>query len=148
MKELERFESKVCKTENCHLWEASVGGSGYGQFYTGRVKFSAHRKAYELYIGDIPKGMLVCHSCDNKRCVNPEHLFLGSQQDNIDDKIMKGRHPRGDFHVSSKLSETKVKDIKRMIGDGFTHSFIASAYGVARSTISMAASGANWGNLT
>lgn len=89
----ERFWAKVVKTEGCWKWTAKRDRNGYGRFspngqYSQTV---AHRFSWELHNGPIPEGMLVCHHCDNPECTNPSHLFLGTPQDNMDDKVRKGR---------------------------------------------------------
>lgn len=88
-----RFESKFIKGKGneCWLWQAAVIHNGYGQFTYKYKGIKAHRFSYELYKGEIPKGMLVCHSCDVRNCVNPDHLWLGTQKDNIQDMFKKGR---------------------------------------------------------
>ena len=101
----ERFWSKVRKTEGCWEWAAGRitdprGKSGYGNFYIGakdgkKIEAVAHRVAWELTNGAIPEGLKVLHECDNPGCVRPDHLFLGTQKDNIADMISKGR--RADF---------------------------------------------------
>ena len=144
MRERERFEAKVDSSGDCHEWMASIGGSGYGQFYFDNRKFSSHRKAYELYVGVIPDGLFVLHTCDNKRCVNPEHLFIGTQQDNMDDKVAKKRQISGEGIQTAILSAEQVSDVRRLIRDGFTHISISNMYKVGRSTISMIANGTNW----
>ena len=89
---MKRFWDKVDKTGECWIWTAYTKTDGYGQFkFDGKMR-GAHRMAWLLTNGEIPDGMLVCHTCDNPSCVNPNHLFLGTNQDNADDKMNKGRH--------------------------------------------------------
>lgn len=96
-----RFEKKVHKTDGCWFWTGAKTRDGYGVIIDGGVMKSAHRVAWELYRGPIPKqettqhGCCVLHRCDNPCCVNPDHLFLGSQLDNIADAVAKGRNRNG-----------------------------------------------------
>lgn len=86
----ERFWMKVHKTPTCWLWIASHNGNGYGMFYASKRVY-AHRFSYELHIGPIPQSMHVLHNCDNPSCVNPSHLWIGTNVDNIHDRMNKGR---------------------------------------------------------
>lgn len=104
----ERFLAKVNKTDTCWLWTASVrGSSGYGAFRIGRKIYSAHRVSYKLFKGEIPIGLLVCHACDNRMCVNPEHLFLGTYSDNMKDCSKKGRINR--YHSPEAILKQALK---------------------------------------
>lgn len=79
----------------CWLWTASLAGAGYGQLYIDGRHVGAHRFSYQTFRGEVPRGMLVCHRCDTRPCVNPDHLFVGTYLDNLLDCIAKGRHRNG-----------------------------------------------------
>lgn len=90
-----RFWAKVTKTKGCWNWQACVNESGYGIFGIQKKRIDrAHRISWRLTKGEIPKGIFVCHACDNPRCVKPAHLFLGSNQDNVTDMVRKGRNSK------------------------------------------------------
>lgn len=100
-----RFLEKVNKTESCWTWTAAIRAStGYGVFKIDGITKDAHRMSYELFKGPIPSGMLVCHMCDNRKCVSPNHIFLGTYKDNYNDAVAKGRakfHPQKHPSISA-----------------------------------------------
>jgi len=91
-----RFFEKVEKTDGCWLWTGALNVGGYGSFGFGDKRLGAHRFSYEIHKGEIPEGLFVCHSCDVRRCVNPDHLWLGNNAENMKDMYDKGRRPRVD----------------------------------------------------
>lgn len=145
-----RFWAKVSKgpgfgpRKDCWEWRASLQkGTGYGLFGVQRTAKLAHRIAYELTVGQIPAGMFVCHHCDNRACVNPRHLFLGTNQDNMTDMKVKGRaSSRPNEHgPGAKLSPDQVAMIR---SDERSHGAVAKSYGVCRNTIRNIRGGKTW----
>lgn len=144
----ERFEKKFVKGSGCWEWTASKRWSGYGQFrFAGRTQ-QAHRVAYQLYVGEITDGLFVCHHCDNRACVNPTHLFLGTQADNMHDRDNKGRAVHsdnsGEKHWNSKLTEEKVRNIRAMYKNGVRNVTLIKLFGVPCSTISNITNNHTW----
>lgn len=90
-----RFWASVQKSDSCWTWTGRRYPGGYGEFSVKHVNYRAHRVSWMLNVGPIPDGLLVCHHCDNRLCVRPDHLFLGTDKDNQTDAIRKGRHARG-----------------------------------------------------
>lgn len=121
LKDIKRFISKIDiihdVLSNCWKWTSSLDKDGYGliTIYKNNKAHNvrSHRASYEMFTGKlIPKRMVICHTCDNPKCVNPNHLFLGTQKDNIRDKVNKGRQPRGDKNYNAKLSWDIVGEIR------------------------------------
>ena len=145
---MDRFWSKVSKTDGCWIWTGAHYRSGHGHSYFKGKYVGAHRLSWILENGEIPEGTNVCHHCDNPPCVNPDHLFLGSQADNMRDMRQKNRGAKGETHGSAKLSLEKVIEIKLALKQGRTQASVAVEYQVGRAQISRIASGKRWQNLT
>ena len=146
-----RFLNKVKKTDTCWYWlGAKHSYKGYGSFSNGKKIVKTHRFAYEHFVGSIPDNLCVLHKCDNPSCVRPDHLFLGTNQDNVDDKLSKDRHPRGEKSKVSKLTEDEVVEIKkalkcfRYVGQ---NNDLAEMYGVNHRTISCIKTGKIWSHV-
>ena len=129
----------------CWEWKGAKIRTGYGRFKVGGKMVYTHRWSYERYRSEIPDGMFVCHHCDNPACVNPLHLFLGTQADNMADRDAKGRQIKGEAHSGAKLTEADVVAIKRRLqAGGETHKAIATDYGVSQRLISRINTGRQW----
>lgn len=130
----ERFFEKVNVTDTCHEWTSHIQENGYGQFsLNGKAQY-AHRVAYELHNGKVEGNLFVLHRCDNRKCVNPAHLFLGTFNDNMKDMVVKKRQAHGMNNGHAKLTDENVQEIRNMSG---TQSEIAKVFGVTRPLISM-----------
>lgn len=140
-----RFLSHISRFESgCWIWRGRTSHKGYGYFVVGETKFPAHRVAYQLWNSAIPDGSCVCHACDNRACVRPDHLFLGSPADNSADMKHKGRSCRGRKQWSAKLSEADVIAIRHGISEGMTQIEAARRYGLDQSTVSLLVTRKTW----
>lgn len=146
-----RFWSKVdgaAEPDGCWEWQAGLSSSGYGRFRLGSKgspNVQAHRFSWELTHGPIPDEAMVLHTCDNRRCVNPAHLFLGTAQDNSHDMHSKGRGLTGAQHALSKLSEDDVRVIRRRYAAGEANGpQLSREYGVAVSLVYRIVRGEAW----
>ena len=138
----ERLLSKVRVDENgCWRWQAAIHRTGYGHFKLDGRMLQAHRAAYVLLVGEIPEGTFVCHRCDVRDCVNPDHLFIGSHLDNMRDMTFKGRQASRGRHGRAKLTSAQVEEIRRSTEPQCD---LARRFGVCPATISYAKTGRNW----
>lgn len=143
-----RFWAKVDKSDpdGCWIWIGSTSGAGYGRFHVNRRGVLAHRVAYALVHGTAPAGIMLCHRCDNPKCVRPDHLFPGTQKDNMRDCSLKKRSNRaGEHNGKSKLNWQAVADIRRRCqGDKAGMQALADEYSVAVDTIRRVIKGCAW----
>lgn len=145
----ERFWRNVNATASCWIWEGSLSTKGYGKLHNHGKALLTHRLAYELLIGPIPNGKMVCHHCDNPCCVCPSHLFLGDPKDNTKDMVLKQRHEYGSERYSSKLSEIRVLEIlHRYQTNKATLTALAREYSVSKSCIWNIVNGYAWNLVT
>ena len=139
----------------CWEWKGAHANYGYGQVYIGGRIQRAHRIAWEMFYGPIPPGIKVCHACDNPPCVRPDHLFLGTQADNLHDMLAKGRHftpfgsreQRGEANLTAKLTEKSVREIRRLGAYGMFQKDIAARYGITLSNVGCILRRETWKHL-
>lgn len=151
-----RFDAKyLAFPGGCWVWIGAIS-AGYGQFRLGSLRDrtrrteKAHRLAYERFVGPIPTGLHVCHRCDDPRCVNPEHLFLGTNADNVADRVAKGRSRsvgnRGERSPTAKLNLGAVAEIRRRVAAGTRQATIAREFGLSPQAISDVVNRRSWGD--
>jgi len=130
---------KKGNTYECWVWMRYKDKNGYGDFQfcymNKKYSFKSHRTSYELINGKIPDGLLVCHKCDNPECVNPNHLFIGTHKDNVDDKFRKGRQAKAETNGKSKLTWDIVIDIRKTFNKKMTISKLAKKHSVDKTCI-------------
>lgn len=144
-----RFWSKIAISgfDRCWYWAAGMHQKGYGQvWYRGKFN-KAHRVMYELENGPIPEGMQVLHSCDNPGCVNPDHLWVGTNLDNRRDSLRKKRHNYGERHGNARLTDQKVLEIRRRSEGARNAQALADEFGVSRCTIDDVVRRRSWKHL-
>jgi hypothetical protein len=159
----QRILSKVVKNHitGCWVWQDACHRDGYGVFWDGRSSRQAHRVSYEAFVEKPPRHLFVCHKCDNRRCVNPDHMFLGTARDNSHDAMMKGRLAKGSRHGMygradlcanakgennnmAKLSEQQVKEI---LGSSDSIVNLAARFGVKYQAVYKIKRGLRWTHL-
>lgn len=147
----DRFDRNVVRTAGCWNWVGTRAVNGYGRITFGGRSYDAHRVAWRLAHGEIPAGSgyhgtCVCHRCDNRACVNPDHLFLGSVADNNHDRDSKGRgcQLRGEALPQAKLSRAEVSLIKLLVDCGVKVASLATLYAVTPRNIRAIRDGLSW----
>ena len=139
----------------CWLWERGTTPKGYGSIQRRDYNGYAHRFSYLRFKGEIPDGMLVCHTCDNPYCVNPDHLWLGTHRDNSHDSLNKGRNaavvspetqPFGERHGLAVLTEEKVINIRKLYGQ-YTYDQLAEQFGCSPATICQVVRRVTWTHI-
>jgi hypothetical protein len=145
----QRFWKYVNKSDGCWEWTGQKTTSmGYGRIRdTGNKYIRSHRLSYELHIGPIPDDMLVLHACDNPSCVNPSHLFLGTHQENTNDRVKKGRSAHGEGNGSARLTRSQVLDIRKRAGEWGSQKALAKEYGVSSSRINEIVNRVTWTHI-
>ena len=116
----------------CMEYQGCIQGNGYSRATIERVADYGHRHMYRLKHGSIPDGMDVCHSCDNRKCINPDHLFLGTRADNMADAVAKGRQARGSMLPQTKLTALVSAEIVVLAKQGHQSKNIAAQFGISR----------------
>lgn len=146
----ERFWERVIRANeaDCWTWTGAIKGFGYGHMLVAGRMQSAHRISYEMHVGPIPPRMFVCHRCDNPRCVNPAHLFLGNNQDNVRDMLTKGRHyapgAKGERNGHAKLDEASVRAIRSSTE---RNAALAARHNVSIITVQRIKRGSAWAHI-
>jgi len=130
------------KIGECWEWKGKINLSGYGcfqQLINGKKKdMLSHRESYKIFKGEIPLGLYVCHHCDNPSCCNPDHLFLGTHSDNMQDMLRKGRqnYPKRSISGMAKLNENDVLEIRKLKNMGLSQMEISKKYGISQGHVS------------
>ena len=163
---LQRFFDKVEFTDTCWIWKGKPDKDGYGRFRLNGKKRGAHCISWEVRHGPIPDGFMPCHNCpggDRRACVNWDHLWLGTTQDNIADAVLKGRMakgkrngkythpertPRGEVHGKCRYSEDVVLKVDEALRAGFSSREVSEQFGLPKATVSMIKGGYTWSWLT
>lgn len=149
--EARQFIAESPRTERgCWEWQGSVTYAGYGCIWVERKRWQAHRLAYTLFVGEIPKDLCVLHRCDFRLCCNPEHLVLGTRAQNMAEMYARGRQSsRADRQTFGhrKLTEDQVLEIDRLYAEGWSQERIAPLFGVHQTAISKVIRRQSWQHI-
>jgi len=143
------FWSLVAKGDGCWEWQGSRFSNGYGRAIVARQSVGAHRRAYQLTFGPIPSGLVVRHRCDNRVCVRPDHLTLGTVADNSRDMVERGRSLAGERNHNARLTSEAAADIReRYAAGGVTQAELAEEYGVVEGAVWNVLHGRSWAEVS
>lgn len=141
---LSHVDTKGNDPDACWRWKGATKGNGYGNTRVGSLNVTAHRRSYYLFVGDIPEGMDVCHVCDNRYCVNPDHLFTGTRKDNMLDAKTKGRTRGGGAHLPK---ETVISIVERL-NSGHSSRKVSNDMGIPYGRVSAIKAGRSYSKIT
>ena len=145
----ERYVDRTSTPDGCHLWSGPTFSNGYGSVKYEGVMHLAHRWGYQHYVGPIPGGRVVRHTCDVPACQNPEHWLLGSPADNNRDRDERGRTAMGSRHWNSQLTEDQVSEIRlRYAAGGVTQQALANEFSTTQANISEIVRRTSWKQVT
>lgn len=145
----EKIAPRIDQNSNgCWEWTGAKSDRGYGHLMMDRKTFYVHRLVYEMAVGPIPEGFQVCHRCDNRICCRPEHLFTGTNQDNIDDMVRKGRSTRGrktkpefirrgERNPATKFTDDQIQSMRELVAAGVKQKDIAILFSASRALVCM-----------
>jgi hypothetical protein len=138
------FLGNYIKEEGCFIWLKGKDRDGYGRAWFNKSTLPAHRVSYYLYYKVWPGDKLVCHSCDNPSCVNPNHMFLGTHRDNHKDRGRKGRTAKLDNHGRAKLNVEKAKEIRKLYSAGYTQRELGDMFNVSNAAVHSIVNNKTW----
>lgn len=146
---MERLREKyvVDEVTGCWNWTGRLMPNGYGRMEIDERQMYAHRASWFIHHGEIRDGLYVCHHCDNRKCVNPDHLHLGTAQDNSDDAVSRNRFPVGSAASPAVLKDDHVVQIKRRLQMGEMDSVLAREFGIGDETVRGIRIGRTWKNI-
>ncbi len=146
----ERLLANFVEENGCWVWTKKLS-SGYGRLRIDGQLMLAHRASYQTFVGEITPGLFVCHACDNRACVNPSHLWLGTNRDNIKDAVTKGRwvatRLHGEANAHATLTAQQVAEIREKVSAGVTQCAVGAQYGIHQAHVSRLCLRKSWAHV-